>query len=84
MVYLEHVFAGLLLVHLVCFAAYLAAGFAQQQIMKRSTSLAPAIRDDHEKLAAAIVTKIELPAIMGSIISGIGFVSMTPDLMKQG
>jgi uncharacterized membrane protein len=73
-----------LLVHLVCFAAYLAAGFAQQQIMRRSTVLAPAIRDDQEKLAAGISTKIELPAIMGSIISGIGFVSMTPELMKQG
>lgn len=77
-------FAALLFVHLVCFAAYLAAGFAQQQIMRRSTALAPAIRDDQEKLAAGIVTKIELPAIMGSIISGIGFVSMTPELMKQG
>jgi uncharacterized membrane protein len=84
MVYQEHVFAALLFVHLVCFAAYLAAGFAQQQIMKRSTALAAAIRDDQEKLAASIVTKIELPAIMGSIISGIGFVSMTPELMKQG
>ena len=39
--------------HLVCFAAYLAAGFAQLQIMKRSKTLAPALRDDHEKLAAA-------------------------------
>ena len=84
MVYDEHVFAGLLLVHLVCFAAYLAAGFAQLQIMKRSKTLAPALRDDHEKLAAAIVTKIELPAIIGSIVSGLGFVATTPDLMKQG
>ena len=83
-VYEEHVFAALLLVHLVCFAAYLAAGFAQQQIMKRSTGLAPAIRDDHEKLAATIVTKIELPAIIGSIVSGLGFVAITPDFMKQG
>jgi uncharacterized membrane protein len=78
------VFAGLLLIHLISFAAYLGAGFAQLRIMKRSRSLAPALRDDHEKLAAAIVTKIELPAIMGSILSGVGFVSQAPELMKQG
>lgn len=77
-------FAGLLFVHLVCFATYLGAGFAQLQIMKRSRHLAPALRDDHEKLAASIVTKLELPAIMGSVLSGLGFVAMTPGFMKQG
>jgi uncharacterized membrane protein len=75
-----------LLIHLVCFAAYLGAGFTQLQMMKLSArDGTPAeIRSAHERLSATIVTKIELPAIFGSILSGMVFVMQSPVLMKQG
>ncbi len=78
--------SGLLLIHLVSFAAYLGAGFAQLQLMKgsRANGIAPAVRDDREALSAAVVTKIELPAIIGSIVSGAGFIAQNPALMKMG
>lgn len=78
--------ATLLFVHLVSFAAYLGAGFAQTQMMKRSRSkdITPELRADHEKLAASIVTTIELPAIIGSIVSGVGFIAQNPAVMKAG
>lgn len=76
----------LLFVHLVAFAAYLGAGFAQLQLMKRSRAggLAPEVRADREALAAGIITKIELPAILASIVSGAGFIAQNPALMKLG
>lgn len=75
-----------LLVHLVAFAAYLGAGFAQLQMTKRSRdgSLAAAVRDEYERLAAAIVTKIELPALMLAIASGVYFLLIFPGYMRQG
>ena len=78
--------AALLLVHLVAFAAYLGAGFGQLQMMKLSTrpGTAPATRDAYERIAAAVITKIEVPAIFASIASGIVFVTQSPGLMKQG
>jgi len=76
--------AGLLLVHLVSFAAYLGAGFAQLQILKRSRSAVAETRAHLEELAATIVTKIELPAIFGSILSGVGFIAQNGALMKMG
>src|SRR6185369_4290488 len=78
--------SALLLVHLVSFAAYLGAGFAQLQLLKRSrkTGLSPVVAAEHETLAATIVTKLELPAIFGSILSGIGFVAQNPAVMKFG
>lgn len=78
--------AALLLVHLVAFAAYLGSGFAQTQIMKLSDKdgTAAAVRDAYERLAATIVTKIEVPAIFASMASGIVFITQNPVLMKQG
>lgn len=78
--------AGILLIHLVAFAAYLGAGFAQLQMIKLSVreGTAPAVRDSYERLAAAIVTKIELPAIFASMASGVVFITQNPVLMKQG
>lgn len=76
--------AALLLVHLVCFAAYLGAGFAQLQFMKRSHAATPELRKSYEELSAAIITKIELPAIFGSMLSGAGFIATNPAVMKQG
>jgi uncharacterized membrane protein len=78
---------ALTLLHLIAFAAFLGAGFAQTQIVKRSRAagLATAARDELERLAAAIVTKIELPAVFLAIVTGaINIIFLQPDLMKQG
>ena len=78
--------AAILFVHLAAFAAYLGSGFAQTQFMKLSAraGAAPAVRDEYERLAAMVVTKIEVPALFTSIASGIVFISQNPALMKQG
>lgn len=75
-----------LFVHLVSFGAYLGAGFAQTQMMRRSLDgrLSAAVRDAYERLAATIVTKIELPALVGSILSGIWFLVIFPGYLKLG
>ena len=76
----------LILLHLVGFAAYVGAGFAQQQFMARSRrpELSAAVRDDYERLAAAIVTKIELPALFAQIATGIGFIVLTSGWLTHG
>jgi uncharacterized membrane protein len=78
--------AALLLVHLVAFAAYLGAGFGQLQMIKLSVrpGTTPETRDAYERLAATIITRIEVPAIFASIASGIVFITQNPLLMKQG
>jgi uncharacterized membrane protein len=78
--------AGLLLVHLVCFAAYLGAGFAQLQMMKLSArdGTSTELQGTYERLSATILTKIEVPAIFGSILSGMVFIMQNGALMKQG
>lgn len=78
--------AAVLLVHLAAFAAYVGAGFAQLHIMRLSfaASTAPAVRDAYERLSATILTNIEVPAIFGSVLSGIVFVVQNGALMKQG
>ena len=73
-----------LFVHLLSFAAYLGAGFAQTQFMKASLKQEGAVRDAYEKLAASIVTKIELPAIMGSVASGVVFLVLHPAHLRHG
>lgn len=83
--YKRGVFASaLLFVHLVSFAAYVGAGFSQNQLLKRSSGAPASVRDAYESLAASVVTKIELPAIFGSILSGLGFIAQNGTLMKLG
>ena len=72
------------MVHLACFAAYLGAGFAQLQMMKRSVAATGEVRRVYEELAASILVKIELPAIFGSVLTGAVFVALTPAFLKQG
>ena len=48
------------LLHLVGFAAYLGAGFAQLQLMKRSIGKTGDVRTELEELAAKIIVRIEL------------------------
>ena len=78
--------AAVLLVHLVSFAAYLGAGFAQLQILKLSgrDGISTELRTAYEKLAATVLTKIELPAIFGALLSGVVFIVQNGALMKQG
>lgn len=78
--------AATLFVHLVSFAIFLGAGFTQGQMIKLSARPATSaeLRDTYERLAATIATKIEVPAVFGSILSGIVFVAQSPALMKQG
>ncbi len=73
-------------VHLVGFAAYLGAGFAQQQLVARSAAggLEAAVRDNYEKLAAAIVTKIEVPAIGLQLVTGVTFLVINPAWLQLG
>jgi putative membrane protein len=77
---------ALIFIHLVGFAAFLGAAFAQQQFVARSTAqgIAPDVRDEYEQLAAAIVTKIELPALFVQVGVGICFLLMTPMWLTQG
>lgn len=76
----------LIFFHLVGFAAYIGAGFAQQQLMKKSAEggLAAAIRDEYERLAAFVSAKIEGPAIGVQILTGITFLVMVPDWLHMG
>jgi putative membrane protein len=77
---------GLILLHLVGFAAYLGAGFAQQRFMARSLreGIAAAVRDEYERLAATITTQIELPALFAQVVTGIAFVVLVPAWLKEG
>jgi putative membrane protein len=74
------------LIHLVGFAAYIGAGFAQQQLLKSSSrpSVATAVRDAYERLTATILTKIELPAVLAQVLSGIVYIVLNPGWMKMG
>jgi uncharacterized membrane protein len=75
----------LILLHLVGFAAYVGAGFAQQQFMSRSrqSGVSAAVRDEYERLAATILTRIELPAIFAQVVTGVVFIGMTPQFLSQ-
>ena len=75
----------LLLLHLVGFAAFLGGAFAQQQFMKMSAKegLAPAVRDEYERLAAAIVTKAEVPGLFAQVLTGVVLVVVQPTYLQQ-
>ncbi|MGH7435093.1 MAG: hypothetical protein ACRENE_05405 [Polyangiaceae bacterium] len=76
----------LIFFHLVGFAAYLGAGFAQQQLMKKSgeSGLAAGLRDEYERLAALVSARIEGPAIGVQLLTGITFLVMVPDWLHMG
>ncbi|MGD0529221.1 MAG: DUF2269 family protein [Polyangiaceae bacterium] len=75
----------LLLFHLVGLAAFLGGAFAQQRFMRMSArpGLATAVRDEYERLSAAIVTKVEVPAMFVQVVTGLGFVALQPYLLQQ-
>jgi len=76
---------SLVLLHLVGLAAFLGGWFAQQQFMRMSAKagLSPALRDEYEKLSAATVTKIEVPALFAQIATGAGMIVLQPYLLQQ-
>jgi uncharacterized membrane protein len=74
------------LIHLLGFAAFLGGAVAQQQFMKASANgtILPPVRDAYERLSAQIVTRVELPALIVQLFSGVLFVMQTPGYMKMG
>jgi uncharacterized membrane protein len=62
-----------LFLHLLGFAGYIGAAFAQARFMGASkrASMAVQMRDTYEALSASIITRIELPAIFLSFLSGL-------------
>ena len=76
----------LIFLHLLGFAAFLGAAFAQQQFITRSTrdGLASAVRDEYERLAASILAQIELPALFLQVATGITLIVLTPLWLTQG
>ena len=77
---------GLVLLHLVGFAAYLGAGFAQQRFMAMSAvdGTPPTVRDAYERLASAVLVRIELPALFAQVATGVAFVALLPAWLSQG
>jgi uncharacterized membrane protein len=75
----------LLLLHIVGIAAFLGGAFAQQQFMRMSArdGVPVALRDEYERLSAAIVTTIEVPALFAQIASGVAVIVLEPYLLQQ-
>jgi uncharacterized membrane protein len=75
----------LILLHLLGFAAFLGGAFAQTQFMKASSKagLAPSVRDEYERLAAALVTKAEVPGTFAQVLTGVALVVMEPGYLHQ-
>ena len=74
------------LLHWLGFAAFIGAAVAQQHFMAASArgGVLPAVRDEYEKLSAAIVTKIELPALIVQVLSGVMFIAQNSGWMRMG
>ena len=74
-----------LFLHLIAFAAYAGAAFAQQRFVAMSAAegLAAPVRDAYERLAASIVTMLELPAIFLSVLSGALFLAHDAGYLHQ-
>lgn len=70
--------------HLLAFAAYAGAGFGQLRLMKRSEVVPAAVQTELEALAAAVITRVELPAIFVSIITGAILIVRSPAYLHQG
>lgn len=75
----------LIFLHLLGFAAYVGAGFAQQRFMSRSSrsGIEAKLRDEFERLAAVVVTSIELPALVVQVATGVAFVALNAAWLQQ-
>jgi uncharacterized membrane protein len=70
-----------LFLHLVGFAAYAGAAAASARFVRasRAPGMAGAVRDAFENTAAVLTTRVQLPAIFISVISGVSLL-----MQKQG
>ena len=75
----------LLLLHLLGFAAFVGGALAQQQFMRRSSQagLVAAVRDEYERLAASVCTKVELTGLFAQVLSGVGAIVALPGFLAQ-
>ncbi|HEX7878631.1 MAG TPA: hypothetical protein VF720_04445 [Candidatus Eisenbacteria bacterium] len=82
---MEHLYSAALLLHLLAYAAWVGGGVAQQRFMSasRRAGLEAVIRDQYERLSAALLTKLELPAALVSIVSGLVILWLRPGLLKM-
>jgi uncharacterized membrane protein len=73
------------LLHLLGFAAFVGGAFAQQRLMRLSArdGLAPPVRDEYERLSAAILTKVEVPALFAQVVTGVAFIGEAPGFLHQ-
>jgi hypothetical protein len=75
----------LLLLHLLGFATFVGGALAQQQFMRSSgrTGLVAAVRDEYERLASSVCTKVELSGLFLQVLSGVATLVVTPAFLKQ-
>lgn len=73
------------LLHLLGFAAFVGAAFAQQALLRMSArdGVAVAVRDEYERLAAGILTKAEVPALFVQVVTGVAFIADAPGFLRQ-
>jgi uncharacterized membrane protein len=73
-----------LFLHLLGLVGYAGGGLAQGRLLAASASagLAAPARDAYERLAATVVTKVELPSLLLSVGSGILFLVHEPAYLR--
>jgi putative membrane protein len=75
----------LLLLHLLGLAAFVGGAYGQQRFMRMSArpGTPAGLRDEYERLSAAILTKIEVPALFAQIATGVAVIVVQPYLLRQ-
>jgi uncharacterized membrane protein len=75
----------LLLLHLLGFAAFVGGALAQQQFMRLSARAGQvsAVRDEYERLAASVCTRVELTGLFAQVLTGVGLVVAVPGFLTQ-
>ena len=75
----------LLLLHLVGFATFVGGALAQQQFMRLSAraGLGGPVRDEYERLAASVCTKVELTGLFAQVLTGAAVLVTVPGFLTQ-
>ena len=75
----------LLLLHLVGFAVFVGGAFAEQRFMTLSgkPGLAPAVRDEYERLSAALVTRAEVGGLFAQVVTGVLLIVLQPTFLQE-
>lgn len=73
-----------LFLHLVALVGYGGASLAQGRLLAASAdgALPPPVRDAYERLAATLLTRVELPSILLSVASGVLFLIHEPGYLR--